>query len=272
MEVIDAIKVLYNYGFSNIELSGGFNYFNNLEDDLIELKMQYNFKYIVHNYFPPPKEPFVLNLASLNEGVYQNTLEHFKKAIKLSKKLGAQKFGFHAGFFLDIGIKEIGKDLSYNELFKKKQCIQRFCEGFNILKKVAGDIELYIENNVISYANLKTFKGVNPFMLTTYREYRDLKETIDFKLLLDIGHLKVSSYSLGLNFNDELDKMISVSDYLHLGNNDGFSDQNRDLLSGSSLLQRLKNYTLRDKIITLEISGKMANIKESYNLLMEAIK
>ena len=34
-------------------------------------------------------------------------------------------------------------------------------------------------------------------MLTSYREYAELKELIDFKLLLDLGHLKVSALSLG---------------------------------------------------------------------------
>lgn len=268
----EAINILQRNKIRNIELTAGTNYYNGVEDDLINLKIAYKHNYICHHYFPPAEEPFVLNLASLDNDIYQKTLYCLEKAIKLSKKLNAAKFGLHAGLFLDIEVDELGGDFRYHKLFDRGKCLKRFCEGFNILKKLAGNLELYIENNVISCANFKKFEGLSPFMMTNYQEYLELSKLIDFKLLLDIGHLKVSSASLGSNFEDELDKMIAFSDYLHISDNNGLSDQNRHLSSESDLLPRLKNHTLRDKIITLEICDKMENIKKTYNLLTNLIR
>lgn len=272
LEIKDAIEALYKNGFRHIELSGGFRYYDKMEKDLIKAKRRFNLDYICHNYFFHSGEPLVLNLASLNDDIYEKSLNFLIRAIKLAKKLNAKKFGLHAGFFLDIKEEEIGKDLTYSKPFNKDKCIKKFYKGFSIIKEAAEGLELYIENNIISSANLKTFKGLNPFMMTRYKEYSELKKIIDFKLLLDIGHLKVSSFSLGLNFEEELDKMMAASDYLHISDNNGLSDQNRCLLSASDVFQKLKKYNLKGKIITMEIYEKMDEIKKSYSLLKGAIK
>jgi sugar phosphate isomerase/epimerase len=264
----ESIRILSENGFKNIELSGSFDRCDELEKDLISLKDKYNLNYLCHNYFPGTKQPFVLNMASLNDEIYKRSLSHFKNLIKLSKKLNSPKVGFHAGFFVDITSKEIGSNLNVRTLFNRKKSLKRFCEGFNELKDMAGALELYLENNVISHANFKAFGNANPLMLTSYNDFVELKEVIDFKLLLDIGHLKVSAVSLGLDFEDELNKMMSVSDYLHCSDNDGLSDQNKPLLVNSKLFQQLKNYPLNGKTITLEIGGGMENIKNCCNLLV----
>jgi len=264
----ESIRILYENGFKNIELSGNFDYYEGLESDLLDLQTKHNLRYICHNHFPPPQKPFVLNLASLNDVIYKDTLAHLKKVIKFSRKLNAQAVGFHAGFFVDIANEEIGNDLDGRALFDREKSIKRFCQGFNELKNIAGSLELYIENNIISHANLKAFDNENPLMLTSYNEFIELKKMVNFNLLLDIGHLKVSATSLGLDFEDELDKMISVSSYLHCSDNDGLSDQNKPLSANSVICQQLKNRLLDDKIITLEVEGGIKYIKNSYKLLM----
>lgn len=263
---IDAVELLQKNGIRNIELSGCTNDLEDF-DVLIEAKSKYDLNYICHNYFFSTKEDFVLNLASLDDDIYQKTLAYFKNAIKLSNKLNSEKYGLHAGFFIDINVAEIGNKLKQKTLSDKDKLMQRFCYGFNILKKEAQGLELYIENNVISCGNLKTFNETNPLMLTNYEEYTELKKHISFKLLLDVGHLKVSANSLNLSFEDELDKLIGFSDYLHLSDNDALSDQNKYLTDNGNLLKLLKSYDLRNKIITLEIDGDCKNIKDSYNLM-----
>jgi len=66
-KIKDSIEELGLNGFKDIELSGGTKYYAGYEDDLIRLKEKYHLNYLVHNYFPPPKEEFILNLASLDE-------------------------------------------------------------------------------------------------------------------------------------------------------------------------------------------------------------
>ena len=266
-----SVQELFDNGFYNIELSGGTEYYDGFIEDLLELQNKYDLNYVCHNYFPPPKEHFVLNLASLDDEVYYKTFEHLKNAIILSKKLGAKKFAFHAGFFIDIKVSEIGKKISKVNLFDKELAIKRFCDGFLKLKYIAEDLELYIENNVFSSTNAKTYDNDNLFMLTNKSEYKDLKEKIDFNLLLDIAHLKVSSKTLGLNFEDELHYMINRSDYIHISDNDALHDLNYKLENNSDLVKLLKQQDLKDKDFTLEIYDKMDNIKDTYNILKEVI-
>ena len=104
-----AIRELAEHGFQDIELSGGTDYYEDYEDDIFDLKEKYNLNFLVHNYFPPPKEDFVLNLASLDDAIFERSFAHLCKAIQLSCLLGADKFGFHAGFYTDISVDEIGK-------------------------------------------------------------------------------------------------------------------------------------------------------------------
>ena len=270
-KIKDSIQELVDNGFRNIELSGGTEYYEGFVDDLLELKEKYDLNYLCHNYFPPPKQHFVLNLASFNDEIYTQTFNHLKNAIELSKKLGASRFGFHAGFFLDIKVSEIGKKLSKDNLFDKDKAINRFCNGFKELSILADDIELYIENNVYSSTNSETYSNENIFMLTTYEEFKELDTMIDFKLLLDVAHLKVSSFTFDLDFEYELSNMINKSSYIHISDNDSLHDLNNRLHENSSLVKLLKKKDLKKKDFTLEIYDNMKNIKKTYNILEDIV-
>ena len=69
LETKDAINQLKDAGIKNIELSGTMHSNNNV-DFLSQNFKKINFQ--VHNYFPPPKDPIVLNLASYDDDVYNN--------------------------------------------------------------------------------------------------------------------------------------------------------------------------------------------------------
>ena len=260
-----AIRELAEHGFQNIELSGGTEYYEGYEDDISDLKEKYNLNYLVHNYFPPPKENFVLNLASLDDAIYEKSLAQLRKAIRLTRLLGADKFGFHAGFYVDIGVNEIGKAISAGHLCNTKQSYERFCKGFNLIKNESKGIKIYIENNVYSKTNFDIYGLQNPFMLTSLAEYRELQRHINFKLLLDVAHLYVSSGTLGFDFDSHLDQMIMETNYVHLSDNDGYHDQNAAFTSNSKLLNKIKKKHLNNKTITLEIYTGLDSLKESFD-------
>ena len=246
-KIKDSVENLALNGIKNIELSGGTEYYDSFVDDLLELKDKYNLNYLCHNYFPPPKEHFVLNLASLNDEIYEKTFDHHLEAIELSKKLGANKFGFHAGFFIDPRVRELGKKLSKDSIVNKDEAIDKFCNGFDKLKELAGTLKLYIENNVFSITNYKTFEGINACMLTNFTEYQQLKKKINFNLLLDVAHLKVSSNSFSLNFEEEFKDMMAISDHIHISDNDALHDTNNVLKKDSNLVKLLNQQDLNGK-------------------------
>ena len=98
----DTCKKLFKAGIKGFELSGGkpsANYVNEFTNFNKEAYFQ------VHNYFPPPKEPFVLNLASLNNDIFIKSRNHILKAINLCRKLNSKYYSFHAGFLMNLKLK-----------------------------------------------------------------------------------------------------------------------------------------------------------------------
>ena len=241
-----AIRELAEHGFRNIELSGGTEYYKGYEEDIFNLKEEYNLNLLVHNYFPPPEENFVLNLASLDDAIFKRSFEQVRKAIRLTHLLGTDKFGFHAGFYVDINVSEIGKGISAGYSCDRKQAYEKFCDAFNQIKDESKGIDLYIENNIYSKTNFNIYRLQNPLMLTSPAEYRELQQHIGFKLLLDVAHLYVSSQTLDFDFESCLGPMIMQTDYVHLSDNDGCHDQNAAFTADSKLLNKIEKKYLKN--------------------------
>lgn len=258
---------LKDNGFSNIELSGGTEYYDGIEDDLLELKNKYDLHFLLHNYFPPPKKNFVINLASLDDLICIRSMAGLKNSLDLCRRLGVKKFSFHAGFFMDIHVAELNRGIPKRRLYDRKAALAGFCARFVKLKEYAPDIKLYIENNVYSSLTRRRYSTINPFMLTNYSDYLTLKKMINFGLLIDVAHLYVSCSSLGLNFSEQLNALMPYADYLHLSDVDSNGQHHRLFAVGSHLLKSLKGFNLAKKTITLEINGSIDDLKRSYSMV-----
>lgn len=268
--IAESVEFLAKNGIKKIELSGGTNYYPNLENDLLELKAKYDLSYLIHNYFPPPEQHFVLNLASLDDQIFDTSINHYQKAINLAKKIGADKYGLHAGYFINPGVDDLGKKIKKSIIADKEKAIKQFCKGFRIIEEYSTSIDLYVENNVISSSNYETYNE-NIFMLTNSDEYNSLQKEIDFNLLLDIGHLKVSCKTLGLDFEKEFKTLWDQSNYIHLSDNDGLHDSNESITEESNFYKLLKQQNLADKTFSLEIYNNFEELKNSYFLLNELL-
>lgn len=265
----EAVEILVSHGISNIELSGGTIYDKYIVEKLKKLQESYKLNFLAHNYFPPPKEDLVLNMASLDNNIFNKSMEHYKRAIDLSVLLCADSYAIHAGFYINIAIDQLGKCIRKSEFFNKKKATERFCKGFNELQEFSSDVELYIENNVFSDANHKEYPESNPFMLTCYDEYKELRQLIDFNLLLDVAHLKVSAHTLGLNFEAELSNMAKESNYWHLSDNNQLADENRRF--NNKFLMNLQKLPNRPKKATIEIYEDISIVSESYQEVKEIL-
>ena len=268
--ISESVTTLAEVGFKNFELSGGTKYYTNYENDLLRLQDKYALNYQVHNYFPPSKKSFVLNLASMDDEICGQSIQLCKRAIRLSKKLGGMRYGVHAGFLMDIKPREAGKKIGYRQLSDRKKSLKRFSEGWKLINDEAnGEITLYIENNVFSKTNSNTYKGRNPFLFADFAGYLELKDFVSFRPLLDLAHLKVSTNVLGLNFKEQIEKILPYTDYIHLSGNDGFHDQNMGISAETEMLAILKEHGIKDKNLTLEIYGNMDDLIEGYRILKE---
>ena len=131
-----AIEKLNNIGIKDIELSGG-KYDPNL---LKQIKKYNKLNLKAHNYFPPPKKPFVLNFASLDKKIYEKSENLVLQAINFSKEIKSNYYSFHAGFLCDITPKDLGNKVKKKKLNSRKVCteifIDRIKKNFKSSKKI----------------------------------------------------------------------------------------------------------------------------------------
>lgn len=269
----DSIKALASSGIQQIELSGGTNLYTNLISDVLDLAEQYELSYQLHNYFPPPKKHFVLNLASCEKEIWEESVRHCEEALRLSKLLGGSKYGVHAGFLVDVDVNQLGQKISRKTLNKRENALARFAEAWDRLNDVSAQcgVNLYLENNVFSRSNFEAFEGENPFLLTDVESYQELKSIMSFELLLDLAHLKVSATTLGLGFDNELEFLLPRASYLHLSENDGLADQNKALKMDSGIMEFLTPNKLKGKTIVLETYCELSEILESRRIVQQRL-
>lgn len=222
----EIVKKLIENGINFIELSGTTYSPDNIEK-LSGLKNLAKFQ--IHNYFPPPKIPFVMNLASKNDEIYNKSLNHIYNSIESCAKLNSNFYSFHAGFLCDINLNEIGKKVKKKQLQNRSDSVSDFIERVLKVSEKAKQygIDIMIENNVLSKNNILEFKD-NPFLMCEAEECIEIiNNTPDnVKLLVDVAHLKVSSNSLNFDRDDFFVKCNDIIGGYHLSDNDSLSDTN----------------------------------------------
>tara|TARA_Y100000590_G_scaffold470706_1_gene668068 strand:- start:4596 stop:5447 length:852 start_codon:yes stop_codon:yes gene_type:complete len=259
----EVFKFFIEKKISNIELTGGIQYDENILDKLIFYKKNYNLNLLIHNYFPSPKKDFVINLSSLDNEIYNLSLSHCIKAIEISKKIKATKYAFHAGFLLDLEAEETGNLIKRRKLINRNNAINRLCEAFTKLVNFsAGEVDLFIENNVVTLENYNNFSNINPFLLTDKKSYLELKSFIDFNILLDLGHLNVSSETLKLDINDETNFFLQIAKYIHFSENNKLKDENLAFSNDNNAYRHLLKNKLDTKTITLEVKSDFDQIEK----------
>lgn len=257
-------------GIRGIELSGGKSANGVLEGILETAKVA---SLQPHNYFPPPKDPFVLNLASQNEDIWKRSIAHVQNSIDLAFLIGAKTYSFHAGYLVDPEPSELGKRVVRRALNARSDAVALFVERCKVLSRYAKSkgIRLLIENNVLSHNNYREF-GVNPFLMVDKEECIEVMSRLSgaVGLLVDVAHLKVSANTLGFDKKDFLAETGRWIESYHLSDNDGLSDSNSSFDEESWFWPYLKP-DVED--ITIEVYSSDNNVLlNQYYLTMERRK
>ncbi len=264
----DACIELAELGINSFELSGG-KYFS---DVLTKLKFleERGFNIQIHNYFPVPQNPFVLNLASRDDYISKISIEHCKKSIDLASNLKLKRFSVHAGFCIDPSTKELGQPFSRKNLIKNRDSfLDRFIQRVKILKSFADskEVELYIENNVSIMENI--FDGQPLLLGSDYEEIKIIKDLTNVKILIDTGHLIVSANSMGLDEKEELKKLKGLANAYHLSSNNRLRDQNKSI---SNDMEICKFISKNSDFYTIEVYSKKEVINKDYKFISNYLK
>jgi sugar phosphate isomerase/epimerase len=260
------IKKIYKHNIQNIELSSG-KYEKNLEKFLYKFKKENNINFLIHNYFPAPKSNFVFNLASNNNKIRGKSIKLAERAIKLSKKLNSKFYSFHAGFLIDPKVNSLGKTIKKQEIINRKSAINNFLKSVKYLSKIAkiNKIKLLIENNVLTKKVFEEFNQ-NPFLFVESNEIVKIikKMPNNVKLLIDVGHLNVSSLTLRFDKLKFIQNCLPHIEAYHLSENNHIKDQNKPINNNSWFFKFVK----KDIVKVLELKTKnFGLIKKQIKLL-----
>jgi sugar phosphate isomerase/epimerase len=251
-DFFQASQIFSKYGINSIEISSG----KFVEDVLSKLLLlNESSDLMLHNYFPPAKIPFVLNLASEDHQIASQSIKFFQNAIKFSSAIKAEYYGIHAGFLFDISVNEIGQKIKPKLMMNREKCLEIFVSRVNNLAKFAMEhnVKLLIENNVLSRENLIQNKQ-NFLLLVDPTEIINFFNLIDpsVRLLLDVGHLKVSSNTLKFDLVTAFKDLQPLTNGYHLSDNAGESDDHLFFDLNAWFFPYLSN---KVAFSTLEING-----------------
>ncbi|MBI1811170.1 MAG: sugar phosphate isomerase/epimerase [Nitrospirae bacterium] len=226
------IKSLCEYAEVNnirsIELSANIPFISDKE--LVKTLETYTdrINFYIHNYFPAPKDSFVLNLA--HPATHERSLKHCLKAVDLCSSLGIAVYSIHAGMAINPSADDLGKSLSRYapiDLKESRDLLTTACHeiaGYALGKGV----RILIENNVINEGNC-------PENVNRHYHFADPAESEklftlfsnpNIGVLLDAGHLKVNATNLNFKPHNFINLFREKINAIHLSDNDGRYDQN----------------------------------------------
>jgi len=235
----------------------------------------YSFQYLVHNYFPIPKESFVLNIASFDENIRVRSIQHIKRAIDFCHELGGYLYTFHPGFLTDPK----GSNNSHQNY--DFQWDDNQLQNTNYVK--AKDLMYHTLDEAIAYAQSKyvriafesegSLNKKNHLLMQRPEEYTEFMSkysSSDIGINLNVGHLNLAANAFQFKREDFVDL---ISDYIvamELSHNNGIEDQHLPLQSDEWYWQFLQDirFTHIYKILEFrntDISDILDSIKLFYN-------
>ena len=256
VDLEDTLKLALRENISHIELSSGAKHRSSNLSAMLASIDETAMRFLIHNYFPVPTRPFVLNLASDDEEMLQKTREHCKLAIDLAAEVGSPFYSVHAGFCIHLRPEDLGNQLHGKEISKVK-AKEIFFESVKMLGEYAAKkgVIVAIENNVASAFNLR--EGRNDLLLgVTGDDLQELMQVVDMenvRLLLDVAHLRVSANSLGFDSVEAIKQIAQWIIACHLSDNDGQTDSNEVLTAQSWFWEPLAMYLTATPVWILEV-------------------
>lgn len=242
----------------NIELGSTNDYIENLEKILLNYKKNNSeLNFTIHGYFPADREPFVMNLASQDPKILNKSINKIKNSVELCNMLGIGFLTIHPGFCVDPAMSDLGEPFNKNlKIYDRDQCFKTFLDSVKQLCVHAKQyrIKLGIENQVVAGFNL--IDGQNKiFLMASADEFVTLIKKANHDnlgVLIDFGHLKVTSKTLGFGKLEFIDKIKDNIVAFHAHDNDAVTDCHGPITMGSWFLPLLRKKTFKETPVILE--------------------
>lgn len=253
-EIIDTCR---QAGIKGLELSSGLDFIEDVSSVVAQAKVCGPL--LLHNYFPAPRTPFVLNLASDDADTIMSTMALCRRAMQLSAGIGAPFYSVHSGFVANLPVEMLGHPEMQGQLQNGSEsdyesAYIRFRERVRVLCDEAAElgIRLVLENNVITQHNLGSSLAPQ-LLMTQAHEFLRLMEELNHPalgILVDVGHVNVAARTLGFEPQAFIETLSEHIVAFHLSENNGLQDTNDPLSESSWFLPLLKHFP--DAVFVLE--------------------
>lgn len=249
-------ELLVENGIDKVELSGNIQHLPLPQIKAILDQYRGRIKFYIHNYFPAPSIPIVLNLA--HPETVEQSIRHCEKAIDLCAFLESGFYSLHAGLSFAPKPYDLGKDQTHliaMSLDDSWVILEKACFHLAEYAKTKN-VQLLLENNVVANFNC-------PDKVNDRYHFSDLKESFRFcnlfknpfmGALLDTGHLKVSSNTLDFDPVKFVERFSPYIQVVQISDNDGLSDQNLAVREDSWFWKHIPWGKLG--YVSLEVSGQ----------------
>ena len=276
----DAIRELSDLGIRNIELSGGTKFAENILGRLKSLKKELTLNFLIHNYFPPPEKDFVLNIASQRETTRLKSVEFIKKSIQWANYLEIDRYSFHAGYARELSPPDPG-----NQYFKvvsmpvigPENAACHMYESIEEILKYAEDHKVKIgAENLFPFSDEPEISLLStPSEIFKFLEYFFEKDHVG--LLLDLGHIVLSSNCYGFDKDVLVDDLIKKYSHkilgLHLSGNDGEVDKHSELSPDDWQIKAAGKFDPARIPVTLECRNLSKNeLLNQHEMLREKLR
>ncbi len=264
----DLLRDLDGNKYPLVEISSGHLLKGNAWQAITRYTDRYDAQLLLHNYAPPEPSQLLINLSDPRIDVRERVIEYIKERMDFTKSIGADYYSFHAGYTVPyrFGVK----DYSDTERLRKDIALNIFTEELKKLVDHGENIGVHIgvENHVSDPENAPNLILYDSSDFDTL--FREIPSDY-LHLHLDLGHLKVSATTLGLDIGSFMSAFAQKIIAIHAHDNDGQADQHKPFLANAwflpylSMLTNLKYACLETKANPDELDNMKALIREHYN-------
>ena len=274
IKIDEAIKNCGNLSNKFVEISAPHPYetIDNLKK-IFQKFINEGYSFTFHNYFPTPVKSFVLNIASDELETQRLCQEMFNSVLELSPYAKNKIYGVHAGYLSKAEADDTGRFHFENKTLGYEKSLKLATSFVNKISKKFEEKEVYfiIENLFPSLTRRSS-------LFCTFEEIKDFMDLVPKKtgLLLDLGHLNISSNLLKFDKNLFLDNFLSEFGErlieVHISENNGLKDEHLALTDDSWQLTAIKKIkevklknNIKDRVYCLESrNSNLEDLKKAF--------
>ena len=272
LPIKNAVDKLYKNSIFNIELGSNHSYQKNYS----YLK-KYDVKYCVHNYFPIPKDNFIINIASQNKNIREKSLNHIKKSNKFSKSVNAQLYTFHPGFLTDPDGTSISKK-NYDFLWNKKKLISgSYSKSWSLMIRSIKEIIKYSKKEKIKIAieSEGSVKSKDHLLMQKpieYKKFYKLFNKKDIGINLNLGHLNLASIAFKFDKMNFIKSISTKIVAMELSHNNGKNDDHLPIKKNTWYWKVINDPKFKDIPKILEFRNvNIDKVNQTYKLVNSVV-